>query len=93
MDVPGQGRQWDPNKGKAPKRVIVKRSIGQQKNAFYCIRPLDQPDLLSRFLKIWAQILHRGPNFLNAFLGVEVEHQKMTNFHRYLWLYQAKNPN
>ena len=32
MDVPGQERQWDPNKGKAPQRVIVERSIGQEKN-------------------------------------------------------------
>ena len=31
MDVPGQERQWDPNKGKALQRVIVKRSIGQGK--------------------------------------------------------------
>ena len=32
MDVSGQDRQWDPSKGKAPKRVIVKRSKGQEKN-------------------------------------------------------------
>ena len=31
MDVPGQERQWDPNKGKAPKGVIVKRSKEQGK--------------------------------------------------------------
>ena len=37
MDVPGQDRQWDPSKGKAPQRVIVKRSIGQKrkKNSKY----------------------------------------------------------
>ena len=31
MDAFGQDRQLDPNEGKAPQRVIVKRSIGQEK--------------------------------------------------------------
>ena len=33
MDVPGQERQQDPNMGTAPQRVIVSRSIGQEKNS------------------------------------------------------------
>ena len=44
------------------------------------------------FLEDCAHPLRHRPNFLTAFLGVEVEHQKMTNFHRYLWFNQAKIP-
>ena len=32
MDVPGKDMTWVPNKGKAPQRVKVKRSIGREKN-------------------------------------------------------------
>ena len=31
MDVFGQDMTWVPDKGKAPQRVRVKRSIGQEK--------------------------------------------------------------
>ena len=31
MDVSGQDMTWVPSKGKAPQRVRVKRSIGQEK--------------------------------------------------------------
>ena len=46
-----------------------------------------------RFLENCAQLLHRTPNFLTVFLGVEIEHQKMTNFYICLQLFQAKNPD
>ena len=32
MDVTGQDKTRDPSKVKAPQRVIVKKSIGQEKN-------------------------------------------------------------
>ena len=32
MDVSGQDKTWVPSKGKAPQRVRVKRSKGQEKN-------------------------------------------------------------
>ena len=38
------------------------------------------------FLKIVLNSFAVRPNFWTDFLGVEVERQKMTNFHKYLWL-------
>ena len=46
-----------------------------------------------QFLENCAQLLHPRPKFLTAFSGEEVEHQKIENFYRHLWLNYAKEPN
>ena len=54
MDVPGQERQWDPNKAKeGPQRVIVKRRIGQEKKVY-----------LIRLMMLWWWAISNFPVYM-----------------------------